>query len=95
VTSLFARPHNKSGLRAAWAWLHWAAGWGLLAAALFNNWEGLVLLQPLSTWYFIGYAALLAVIAGCAVGINTCWHALRHGSCCTVSYVGCEFALWC
>jgi hypothetical protein len=65
VTSLFARPDKKSGLRAVWAWGHWAAGWGLLAAALFNNWEGLVLLQPLSTWYFIGYAALLAVIVGC------------------------------
>ena len=64
--SLFMRPDKKSGLRATWAWLHWAAGWGLLAAALFNNWEGLVLLQPLSNWYFIGYAALLAVIAGCA-----------------------------
>lgn len=68
VMSLFMRPDKRSGLRATWAWLHWAAGWGLLAAALFNNWEGLVLLQPLSNWYFIGYAALLAVIAGCGCG---------------------------
>lgn len=64
LTSLFKRPGKKSKLRATWAWAHWLAGWGLLTAALFNNWEGLVLLQPISNWYFIGYAALLAVIVG-------------------------------
>ena len=84
VMSLFMRPGKKSGLRATWAWLHWAAGWGLLAAALFNNWEGLVLLQPLSNWYFIGYAALLAVIAGCArrhVKTTNSTMTRKHSSC--------------
>ena len=62
--SLFARPGKKSRLRSTWAWGHFFAGWGALAAALFNNWEGLVLLQPLAVWWFVGYGALIAVIIG-------------------------------
>jgi hypothetical protein len=89
VMSLFVRPGKKSGLRATWAWLHWAAGWGLLAAALFNNWEGLVLLQPLSNWYFIGYAALLAVIAGCARR-----HTNRGESAVACKLGSCRSAIW-
>mmetsp|Transcript_13803 Transcript_13803/g.41704 ORF Transcript_13803/g.41704 Transcript_13803/m.41704 type:complete len:632 (-) Transcript_13803:368-2263(-) len=64
LAALLKRPEKGSKLRSVWEYAHWGVGWMSLAAGLANDASGLVLLQPLSAWYTVGFAALVVAIAG-------------------------------
>ena len=72
LAAMVKRPDKGSKMRSAWAWAHWGVGWTVLAAGLLNDTSGLVLLQPLSVWYTVGFGAPVAAIAGCAAAHPRC-----------------------
>lgn len=81
LAALLKRPEKGSKLRSVWEYAHWGVGWMSLAAGLANDASGLVLLQPLSAWYTVGFAALVVAIAGYASTHST-FSCLACGTCC-------------